>query len=149
MLTISESGTYVNREAGPSTVLEFTFDECTLTLTVPSAPLRAGDIIEGLFSCLASRALDSSSVRVQIERRERAGDKGKTVVGDQVSPQEKFQTPVGGTQEWPFRLSVPRAIVPTKSGGATQVAWRFKGIIDRGRNGDLSVEGPIEVFTVP
>lgn len=26
VLTISESGTYVNREAGPSTVLEFTFD---------------------------------------------------------------------------------------------------------------------------
>jgi len=116
---------------------------------VPSAPLRAGDIIEGLFSCLASRALDSSSVRVQIERRERAGDKGKTVVGDQVSLQEKFQTPVGGTQEWPFRSSVPRVILPIKSGGATQVAWRFKGIIDRGRNGDLSVEGPIEVFTVP
>ena len=149
VLTISESGAGVNREAGPDTAVETTLDECSLTLTMPSAPVRAGDTIEGVFSCLASRAFDSSSVRVQIERRERAGDKGKTVVGDQVTLQEKFQASAGGTQEWPFRLSVPSSIVPTKSGGATQVAWRVKGIIDRGRKGDLSVESPVEVFTAP
>ena len=149
VLTISESGTDVNREAGPATSVESAFDECSLTLTMPSAPFRAGDAIEGVFSFLANREFGQSSVRVQIERRERAGDKGKTVVGDRVNLQEKFQPPAGGTQEWPFRLSVPRSIVPSKSGGATQVAWRVKGIIDRGRKGDLLVESPIEVFTAP
>ena len=149
VLTLSESGAGVNRKAGPDTAVETTLDECSLTLSMPSAPFRAGDTIEGVFSCLASRAFDSSSVRVQIERRERAGDRGKTVVGDQVNLQEKFQTPAGETQQWSFRLSVPGNIVPTKSGGATQVAWRVKGIMDRGRKGDLSVESPIEVFTAP
>ncbi|MCH8799745.1 MAG: hypothetical protein IH963_02430 [Chloroflexi bacterium] len=149
VLTLSENGADVNREAGPVTAVESTLDECSLTLTMPSAPFRAGDTIQGIFSCLASRAFDSSTVRVQLERRERAGDKGKTVVGDQVNLEEKFQIPAGGTQEWPFRLSVPRNIVPTKSRGATQVAWRVKGIIDRGRKGDLLVESPIEVFTAP
>ena len=117
VLTFSENGADVNREAGPDTAVETQLDECSLTLTMPSAPFRAGDTIEEVFSCLASRAFDSSSVRVQIERRERAGDKGKTVVGDQVNLQEKFQTTAGGTQEWFFRLSVPGNIVPTKSGG--------------------------------
>ena len=149
VLTISEGGADVNREAGPATAVESAMDECLLTLEIPLMPFRAGDTIEGVFSFLANRAFDSSSVRVQIERRERAGDKAKTVVGDQVNLQEKFQPPAGGTQEWPFRLSVPSSIVPTKSGGETQVAWRVKGIIHQRRKGDFSVESPVEVITAP
>jgi hypothetical protein len=149
VFTHSEGSADVNREVGPATAVESNMDECLLIIEMLSMPFRAGDTVEGVFSCRANRAFDSSSVRVQIERRERAGDKAKAVVGDQVNLQEKFHRPAEGTQEWPFRLSVPSSIVPSKSGGETQVAWRVKGIIDQGRKGELSIESPVEVITVP
>ena len=126
---------------------ESTFDQGTMSLTVPSAPIRAGDVVSGKLRILMSEGLTPRQVRIELERFEVAGHHSWTGLIDQQVLADNPELQEGGAREWRYRLQVPQGPCPTIQTNRSQVEWRVRGILDRRMKGDPTVAGAFDVYT--
>ena len=127
--------------------VESTFDQGAMSLALPSAPVRAGDVVSGTFRLQMREALAPRQVRIELERSELAGDHGWTGVIDQQVLEDNPDLEAGGRREWRYRLRVPQGPWPSIQTNRSQVEWRVRGIVDQRLKTDPTVVGPFQVHT--
>jgi hypothetical protein len=138
------------RESSSLTTAASMYEECTLSLSLPSAQVRTGEILEGTLCAQARQTLDISEVRVELECSERAGVKTTTTVESREVLQEGASLVANEVREWPFQLRVPEVLLPSiTSIHETSVVWRVRGILSRRMRTDFSVEEVVQVYTAP
>ena len=124
------------------------FEQCSITLSANQHQVSTEGEITGKLEVQVHQGFSPSEIRVALERIERAGSSGKEVTSSKDILQGSSRLEGGGSSEWEYRLEVPDELVPTRAGsGPTTVRWRVRGIVARGRQGNLAVEIPVEVST--
>lgn len=133
----------------PPTLAEEVFGQGTMSLSLSSGTVCAGERLHGQFSVRPKQEITVGGVRVVLECWEKALDKQKFTIKDQVFLE--YQTALAPDQEfeWPIRLHIPKNRLPSTSVDRTQVVWRVKGILDRSGRTDLEVLQEIQVYTAP
>ena len=133
----------------PMARAEATFEQGTMSLTVPSEPVRAGDTITGTLQLNTRQSLSLRQVRVELERREVAGHRGWSGLMDQQVLEESPDLGAGQVREWRYRLQVPAGPWPTIQTARSGLEWRVRAVLDRRAKGDPVVEAAVGVHTGP
>ena len=126
---------------------ESTFDQGAMSLAVPSAPVRAGEIVSGTLRLEMREGLTPRQIRIELERVELAGHQSWSGLIDQQVLDDNPNLEGGGVREWRYRLQVPQGPWPTIQTNHSQVEWRVRGILDQRMKGDPTVVGSIQVHT--
>ncbi len=126
---------------------ESTFDQGAMSLSVPSGPVRAGDVVSGKLRLQVREGLTPRQVRIELERFEMAGYQSRTGVIDRQVLDDNPNLLAGGVTEWRYRLQVPQGPCPTIRTNRSHVEWRLRGIVDQRLKSDPSVVGLLQVHT--
>ncbi len=128
---------------------EATFDHGTMSLTMPSAPVRAGDTIQGTLRLQIRDRLSPRQVRVELVRGELAGHRSWSGLIDQQVLEDGPALEAGQVREWRYRLQVPSGPWPTIEMDRSRVEWRVRGVLDLRGKSDPTVEAAVRVHTGP
>lgn len=131
-------------DAAPVTVDE-EFDDCRLRLEISQGEVRAGESVSGRLRIDALKDCGFSEVRVELERREKAGTRKRNETVDSAVLQQDLELRANRTQEWGFRLTVPPGVWPSTEIRDTLVEWKVKGILARSMRRDFSAEYALQV----
>ena len=136
-------------DPAPPIAAEEVFGWCTMSLSLSSGTVCAGQSLHGQFSVRPRQEITVQGVRVVLECWEKALDKQKFTINDRVFLEYETVLAPGQDFEWPIRLHVPKNRLPSTSADHTQVVWRVKGILDRSGRTDLEVQQEIQVYAAP
>ena len=128
---------------------EATFDHGTMSITMPSDPVRVGETIQGTLRLQIRERLSPRQVRVELERGELAGHRGWSGLFDQQVLEDGPTFDAGQVREWRYRLQVPSGPWPTIETNRSRVEWRVRGVLDIRAKSDPTVEGAVQVHTGP
>lgn len=141
-----ESAGAVGQTDSPS-VTEECFQQCSLSLSLPTNRAWSGQSIGGDLMVTAHQDQFVPQVRAVLECWERAGVKQSVAPIALVELQHGAQLKAGCVYQWPFQLQVPDRLLPTTRTGETTVTWRVKGALGRVLRTGLEVQQRIQVFT--
>ncbi len=136
-------------ELEPMARTEATFEQGTMSLSVPSGPVRAGDTITGTLQLNLREGLSLREVRVELARLEIAGHRSWSGVMDQQVIEESPDLGAGRVHEWRYRLQVPAGPWPTIQTSRSSLEWRVRAVLDRRGKSDPVVEAAVGVHTGP
>ena len=128
---------------------EATFDHGTMSLSMPSNPVRAGDTIQGTLRLQIRERLSPRQVRVELVRLEMAGHRSWSGLIDQQVLEDGPSFEAGQVREWRFRLQVPSGPCPTIETDRSRLEWRVRGVLDIRAKSDPTVEAAVQVHTGP
>lgn len=138
----------VSEESGfaPSNRVTNSSDEGDLTLTLDSGYASAGDTLRGSFEAVIQKDVSVEGIRVELEVKEKAGAKSSSTTVDLVQLEQKSSLAAGAYKQWKFTLKLPDTPLPTFHTSDSSVQWRVKGILNKRRKKDFSVDYPIQVY---
>ena len=135
-----------HRDEGASRVtVDERFGDCKLRLEVSQDRVNAGDSVPGRLRIDALQDCRFPEVRVELERREEAGSRKRSVTADQVVLEQDLELKANRSQEWGFQLTVPPGTWPSTEIRSTVVRWKVKGILARSMRRDFSAEYALQV----
>jgi len=120
-------------------------DEGDLALILDSDYGIAGKTLSGRFEVMPKQDISVDGVRVELEMNESAGTKSSKTVVDMVQLENEITFFPGAQRQWLFSLNIPDSAPPSFFMGNSSVEWRVKGILDKRRWKDFSVEYPIRL----
>ncbi len=122
-------------------------DQCDLKLSVNTDIISAGQSLRGSLEAQVKEQFDVRKVRVELEVKEKAGNKSSAVIADStVLDGGPISFHGADFMQWQFQLKIPDTPLPSVSTSSTSVNWRIKGIMDRRMKQDISVEKGIQVY---
>ncbi len=129
----------------PPSLTDSAYEECGLSLELPSRDWQAGETINGALRVSALREVSFSEIRVELECEEKAGDRDDTEVEDEVMLQRDASFLPRQSREWPFALTIPQGFRPSALVSRTFVKWSVRGVLSRRMRTDFTVEREIQV----
>ena len=123
------------------------FGQCSLTLSLDSATVCAGENRHGQFNVRVRERLAAQGIRLVLECWEKALDKEKCTTKGRVFLMPQGELAAGQDQGWPVLLHVPKNRLPSALVHNTQVVWWVECIIDRSNRTGLMVQQGIQVYT--
>ncbi len=141
-----ESFCAVGQTDSPSVTKAF-FQQCAISLSLPSNWAWSGQAIGGELMVTAHRDQYIPQVRAVLECWERAGVKQSVAPIALVVLQHGAELKAGRVYQWPFQLQIPDRPLPSTRTDETTVAWRVKGALCRVFRTGLEVQQRIQVFT--
>ena len=133
----------------PLNTAEASFNQCTLSLYLPSLQVKNGATLNGILRAQMRQSLNPREVRVELVCWERSGTKQKETTDVRLVLDAGVPLETDGAPEWPFSLPVPERLLPSLSTGSSFVGWHVRGVLDRRVRSDLTVGQPIQVYTGP
>ena len=133
--------------SSPSYSATFSSDQCDLNLSINTDTIGAGQSLQGSIEAQVKKKFDVRKVRVELEVREKAGNKSSAMVADSALLDGGPISFHGADfRRWQFRLKTPDNQLPSVATSSTSVRWLVKGIMDRRMKQDISVEKGIQVY---
>ena len=123
------------------------FQQCAISLSLPSNWAWSGQAIGGELMVTAHRDQYIPQVRAVLECWERAGVKQSVAPIALVVLQHGAELKAGRVYQWPFQLQIPDRPLPSTRTDETTVVWRVKGALGRVFRTGLEVQQQIQVFT--
>ncbi|MCI0439641.1 MAG: hypothetical protein L0177_10990 [Chloroflexi bacterium] len=129
----------------PPSLTDAAFEECALSLELPSREWQAGETINGALRANAARDVSFSEIRIELVCEEKAGDRNNTEAEDRVMLQQNASFMPRQSREWPFALTIPQGFRPSAFVSRTSVKWSVRGVLSRRMRTDFTVEKEIQV----